>query len=126
MAQVNQVRQSRFLVGPDRRGDLDHGQEGEGSFLHPGSAGRGSGQQRQAFTGGPLDGVGQAVCGGHSDGAAQESKLADNQCHPAAPHQTFAGQHGFVFAGLLPGCREVRLIRVAVPGVRHRRVPGTE
>ena len=102
MAQIDQVGQAGFLVPPDRCGDLDHREEGQGALLHPGSAGGRAGQQRQALAGGAFHGVGQAVRGGHADGAAEETELADDQGNAAAPDQALAGEHRFVLAGLLP------------------------
>ena len=114
VAQVHQVGQVRLFVQGDGRGDLDHLQERDGAFLHPGAAGTRRRQQRQPLGGGALHGGGDPLGRGDPDRAAEEVELADHHRHPPAEHPALAGQHRFVAAaggscvGQLAGIRLVR------------------
>ena len=131
--QVDQVGQPGLSVGPDGRADLHHGQERDGSFLHAGAARGRPGEQGQALTGGPFDGVDDPFRRGLADGAGEEPELADDHRDPAAADEAFAGEDGFVHAGLCPGggqflpvlgtglrVHEGRVPATVGPGVEHR------
>ena len=104
VAQVHQERQTCFAMSVDGRGDLDHREERNCSFLHARPARGRARQNRKPFGRCALNRLHQAFGCRHTDRAGEEPEFTRDQGHAPAFHQAFAGDNGFVNPGLL-ACR---------------------
>jgi hypothetical protein len=122
--QVDEVGQTRGLVRGHRLGDPHHLHERRGALLHPGTAAHRTGDQGEAFDGGPLDRHDQPVGGRTADGTGEERELAQHHRDPPPAKEGLPGDHGLVDAALLCCRGELRrVVRVEVVGTDRRDVP---